>query len=79
MDTMKDKKDKKIFAYVDFKFTIPAMGTSEDELIEYARQELYYDSHDILKDMRRYGGTVAESFDKEEAEDYGMLNFEEEE
>ena len=59
-------------AYVDFKFTIPAKGKTDEELLEYAREELYHDMHGIIKDLVRYGGTVAESFDREEAIDYGM-------
>ena len=60
------------YAYVDFKFTIPSKGKTDEELLEYAREELYNDMHGIIKDLVRHGGTVAESFDKDEAIDYGM-------
>ena len=64
--------DTREYAYVDFKFTIPSKGKTDEELLEYAREELYHDMHGIIKDLVRNGGTVAESFDKEEAVDYGM-------
>ena len=60
------------YAYVDFKFAIPSKGKTDEELLEYAREQLYTDSHDIIKDLVRNGGTVAEAFDREEAVDYGM-------
>lgn len=60
------------YAYVDFTFTVASKGNTDEELLEYAREELYHDMHGIIKDLVRYGGTVAESFDREEAIDYGM-------
>lgn len=60
------------YAYVDFTFTVASKGKTDEELLEYAREELYHDMHGIIKDLVRYGGTVAESFDREEAIDYGM-------
>ena len=60
------------YAYVDFKFAIHSKGKTDEELLEYAREQLYTDSHDIIKDLVRNGGEVAESFDKEEAEEYGI-------
>ena len=60
------------YAYVDFKFAIPSKGKTDEELLEYAREQLYTDSHDIIKDLVRHGGTVAESFDRDEAMEYGI-------
>lgn len=60
------------YAYVDFKFAIPSKGKTDEELLEYAREQLYTDSHDIIKDLVRNGGTVEEAFGREEAEEYGI-------
>ena len=60
------------YAYVDFRFAIPSKGKTDEELLEYAREQLYTDSHDIFKDLVRHGGEVAESFDRDMAVDYGM-------
>ena len=60
------------YAYVDFTFTVASKGKTDEELLEYAREQLYTDSHDIIKDLVRNGGTVAESFDRDEAIEYGI-------
>ena len=45
--------DKEMFHFVEFSFSIPARGKTNNELREYAQEELAKDYWDIIKDMIR--------------------------
>jgi len=44
-------EDKEIFHFVEFSFSIPARGKDNNELREYAQEQLAEDYWDIIKDM----------------------------
>ena len=46
-------KDKEIFHFVEFTFSIPARGKNNDELREYAANELMEEGYEIMKDLWR--------------------------
>ena len=46
-------EDKEIFHFVEFSFSIPARGKNNNELREYAQEQLAEDHWDIIKDMLR--------------------------
>ena len=62
------------FHIVEFTISIPAKGLNRENILAHARNVLRQDSHDILKDICRYGGKVAEKLDLYEAVDYGLLD-----
>lgn len=68
MNTTKKKK----YAFVEFKFSIPAMGYTEDELKEHAVEQLLHDEYEIMKDLRRYPeyAEIGEVIDEAEISDY---------
>ena len=61
------------YHFVEFTISIPAKGLNREQLLAFARNSLREDSHDILKDICRYGGKVAETIDLYEAVDYGLI------
>ena len=68
---MKPRKGEK-FHFVDFTFSIPARGMTEDELREFAVEELIDQSYYIMKDLRRYpeDSTIGEKIEAQEVADY---------
>ena len=68
---MKPRKGEK-FHFVDFTFSIPARGMTEDELREFAVEELIDQSYYIMKDLRRYPehSTIGEKIEAPEVADY---------
>ena len=58
------------YHYVDFIISIPAKSLNEEQLLAHARNTLRDDSYDILKDITRWGGKVAEKLDP--SIDYGL-------
>lgn len=76
MNTTKKKK----YAFVEFKFSIPAMGYTEDELKEHAVEQLLHDEYEIMKDLRRYPeyAEIGEVIDEAEISDYFLGEDEEE-
>jgi len=46
-------KNKEIFHFVEFSFSIPARGKDNNELRDYAMEELAETHWDIIKDMLR--------------------------
>ena len=67
---MKPRKGEK-FHFVDFTFSIPARGMTEDELREFAVEELIDQSYYIMKDLRRYPehSTIGEKIEAPEVQD----------
>ena len=63
---------KKRYAFVEFKFSVPAMGYTEDELKEHAVEQLLYDEYEIMKDLRRNPqyAEIGEDIDEAEILDY---------
>lgn len=68
---MKPRKGEK-FYFVDFVFSIPARGMTEQELREYAVEKFVDESYDIMKGLRRYpeNSTIGEKIEEIELEDY---------
>ena len=46
-------KEKEIYHFVEFSFSIASRGKNNDELREYAVNELVEDHYDIFKDLIR--------------------------
>ena len=46
-------KEKEIYNFVEFSFSIASRGKNNDELREYAVNELVEDHYDIFKDLIR--------------------------
>ena len=61
-----------MFHFVDFVFSIPARGMTEQELREYAVEKFVDESYDIIKGLRRYpeNSTIGEKIEEIELEDY---------
>ena len=62
---MKPRKGEK-FHFVDFAFSIPARGMTEQEVREYAVEQFVDASYDIMKGLRRYpenSTTISEKID----------------
>ena len=70
-DYKKPRKSEK-FHFVDFVFSIPARGMTEQELREYAVEKFVDESYDIIKGLRRYpeNSTIGEKIEEIELEDY---------
>lgn len=68
---MKPRKGEK-FHFVDFTFSIPARGMTQDELREYAVERFVDESYYIMKDLRRYPehSTIGEKIEAPEVADY---------
>jgi len=60
------------YRFVDFKFSIASKGLNEEELREFAIEELFADHYDIIKDIARSPGltTMGEVIDEAEVGDY---------
>tara|TARA_Y100000385_G_scaffold241098_1_gene257319 strand:+ start:17 stop:259 length:243 start_codon:yes stop_codon:yes gene_type:complete len=61
------------YRFVEFSFSIPSKGLNEQELKEFAIEELFNDHYDIIKDILRTGGehaTMGEVIDEAEVQDY---------
>jgi len=60
------------YKFVDFKFSIASKGRNEEELREYAIEELLADHYDIVKDIARTQAyaTMGEVIDEAEVQDY---------
>ena len=65
-------KDKEIFHFVEFTFSIPARGKDIDELKEFAVRELMEDSYEIMKDIYRnpQHAEIGEQIHEAELQDY---------
>lgn len=65
-------KDKEIFHFVEFTFSIPARGKDNDELREFAVRELMEDGYEIMKDIYRQPelAEIGEEIDEAELQDY---------
>tara|TARA_B000000557_G_scaffold205070_1_gene170664 strand:- start:80 stop:298 length:219 start_codon:yes stop_codon:yes gene_type:complete len=65
---------KEKFQFVDFTFSIPARGRTEEELRDFAIRELEIDHYDIWKDLLRNPeyAKLGEVIDEVEAPDYGF-------
>ena len=63
-DYKKPRKGEK-FHFVDFVFSIPARGMTEQEVKEYAVEIFVDESYDIMKGLRRYpeNSTIGEKID----------------
>ena len=70
-DLNKPRKGEK-FHFVDFVFSIPARGMTEQEVREYAVEKFVDESYDIMKGLRRYpeNSTIGEKIEEIELEDY---------
>jgi len=70
-DLKKPRKGEK-FHFVDFVFSIPARGMTEQEVREYAVEKFVDESYDIMKGLRRYpeNSTIGEKIEEIELEDY---------
>jgi hypothetical protein len=70
-DNIKPRKGEK-FHFVDFVFSIPARGMTEQEVREYAVEKFVDESYDIMKGLRRYPehSTIGQKIETEELEDY---------
>jgi len=60
------------YRFVDFKFSIASKGRNEQELREFAIEELFVDHYDIIKDLARTPEctTMGEIIDEAEVQDY---------
>ena len=60
------------YRFVDFKFSIPSKGRTEQELREFAIEELFLDHYDIIKDIARTPEytTMGEVIEESEVKDY---------
>jgi len=69
---MVSSNDKMQYRFVDFKFSIASKGRNEEELREFAIQELFADHFDIVKDIARSPEytTIGEVIDEVEVQDY---------
>ena len=70
-DLKKPRKGEK-FHFVDFVFSIPARGMTEQEVREYAVEKFVDESYDIMKGLRRYpeNSTIGEKIEEIELKDY---------
>jgi hypothetical protein len=70
-DYKKPRKNEK-FHFVDFVFSIPARGMTEQEVREYAVEKFVDESYDIMKGLRRYpdNSTIGEKIEEIELEYY---------
>lgn len=70
-DYKKPRKREK-FYFVDFVFSIPARGMNEQELKEYAVEQLIDNSYYMMKDLRRYPehSTLGQKIETEKLEYY---------
>ena len=70
-DYKKPRKREK-FYFVDFVFSIPARGMNEQELKEFAVEQLVDNSYYIMKDLRRYPeqSTIGKKIETEKLEYY---------
>ena len=64
--------EKMQYKFVDFKFSIASKGRNEEELREFAIEELLADHYDIIKDIVRTPAytTMGEVIDEAEVQDY---------
>jgi hypothetical protein len=71
---MKPRKGEK-FHFVDFTFSIPARGMTEQELREYAVEKFIDMSYDIMKGLRRSPehSTIGEKIEAPEVQDYFFI------
>ena len=69
---MAKPKDGEIFHFVEFTFSIPARGLNNDELREYAVEELHDEMYYIMKDLVRNPehAEIGEQIDEAELQDY---------
>ena len=60
------------YRFVDFKFSIASKGRTEQELREFAIEELFLDHYDIIKDIARTPEytTMGEVIEESEVQDY---------
>ena len=65
-------KDGEIFHFVEFTFSIPARGLNNDELKQYAVEELYDEMYHIMKDLVRNPehAEIGEKIEPPELQDY---------
>ena len=74
MDDIHNMKPRQgeIFHFVEFHFSIPARGMNNDEIREYAVEQLIDESYYIMKDLRRYPehSTIGEEIEAPEVQDY---------
>ena len=65
-------KEKEIYHFVEFSFSIASRGKNNDELREYAVNELVEDHYDIFKDLIRNteNTEIGEQIDEAELQDY---------
>ena len=64
--------EKMQYKFVEFKFSIASKGRNEQELREFAIEELFADHYDIIKDIARTPEytTMGEVIDESEVQDY---------
>ena len=74
MSDIYDMKPRKgeMFHFVDFVFSIPGRGMTEQEVREYAVEKFVDESYDIMKGLRRYpeNSTIGEKIEEIEVQDY---------
>ena len=60
------------YRFVDFKFSIASKGRTEQELREFAIEELFLNHYDIIKDIARSPEytTMGEVIEESEVQDY---------
>jgi len=65
-------KEKEIYHHVEFSFSIASRGKNNDELREYAVNELMEFQYDIFKDLIRNPeyAEIGEQIDEAELQDY---------
>ena len=65
-------KEKEIYHFVEFSFSIASRGKNNNELREYAVNELVEDHYDIFKDLIRnpQHAEIGEQIDEAELHDY---------
>jgi len=61
-----------MFHFVEFTFSIPARGMNEQELREFAVEQLIDESYYIMKDLQRYPehSKIGEKIEAPEVADY---------
>ena len=65
-------KEKEIYHFVEFSFSIASRGKNNNELREYAVERFVDESYYIMKDLRRYPehSTIGEKIESPEIPDY---------
>ena len=73
------KSDKIQYRFVEFTFSIAAMGKDEEDLVSFALDELETDHYEIFKDILRnpQHAKIGEVIDEAEVSDYFLLPEEE--